>query len=251
MNELFTIDGHKKSDIDHSGIKGMQWYIRRFQNPDGSLTPEGKKRYAKMKAKENKKIEKQESKMAKAVSTFNKKMKVNSTKLQKLELKKISKEEKRQAKEQKAQEALQAKKQKIFNSMDPKKMYENRGLFTNEEISAFNTRLRSEQSLKTPTKTPIENAENFVNNLTRATNVGIKTFDAYTKAADVINKVAGKDALPTFNPEKKKKEKEKRRKIELNNMSLADFLTNINSMTTEEIKDRRMREEAKARLRTF
>lgn len=29
----------------HSGIKGMKWGIRRFQNKDGSLTPAGKKRY--------------------------------------------------------------------------------------------------------------------------------------------------------------------------------------------------------------
>ena len=32
--------------VNHSGIKGMRWGIRRFQNKDGSLTPAGKKRYA-------------------------------------------------------------------------------------------------------------------------------------------------------------------------------------------------------------
>ena len=30
----------------HSGIKGMKWGIRRYQNKDGSLTPAGRKRYA-------------------------------------------------------------------------------------------------------------------------------------------------------------------------------------------------------------
>lgn len=29
----------------HHGIKGMKWGIRRYQNKDGSLTPEGEKRY--------------------------------------------------------------------------------------------------------------------------------------------------------------------------------------------------------------
>lgn len=30
--------------LSHHGIKGMKWGIRRFQNKDGTLTPEGKKR---------------------------------------------------------------------------------------------------------------------------------------------------------------------------------------------------------------
>lgn len=31
--------------LAHHGIKGQKWGIRRFQNPDGSLTPEGIRRY--------------------------------------------------------------------------------------------------------------------------------------------------------------------------------------------------------------
>ena len=31
--------------LEHWGILGMRWGIRRFQNPDGSLTEEGRKRY--------------------------------------------------------------------------------------------------------------------------------------------------------------------------------------------------------------
>lgn len=34
------------TELTHSGIKGMHWGIRRWQNKDGSLTPEGKIRYA-------------------------------------------------------------------------------------------------------------------------------------------------------------------------------------------------------------
>ena len=34
-------------ELQHDGIKGMHWGIRRFQYEDGSLTPEGKVRYAK------------------------------------------------------------------------------------------------------------------------------------------------------------------------------------------------------------
>lgn len=37
----------QKDHLYHSGIKGMRWGIRRFQNEDGSLTEEGKARYGK------------------------------------------------------------------------------------------------------------------------------------------------------------------------------------------------------------
>lgn len=35
-----------KAILEHWGIKGMKWGIRRFQNPDGSLTAAGRKRYS-------------------------------------------------------------------------------------------------------------------------------------------------------------------------------------------------------------
>lgn len=33
------------NELYHHGIKGQKWGVRRFQNEDGSLTPEGRKRY--------------------------------------------------------------------------------------------------------------------------------------------------------------------------------------------------------------
>lgn len=32
-------------ELQHHGIKGQKWYVRRFQNEDGSLTEAGRKRY--------------------------------------------------------------------------------------------------------------------------------------------------------------------------------------------------------------
>ena len=34
-----------KSELSHAGVKGMRWGIRKYQNPDGTLTEEGKRRY--------------------------------------------------------------------------------------------------------------------------------------------------------------------------------------------------------------
>lgn len=35
-----------KNDLQHHGILGMKWGVRRYQNKDGSLTAAGKKRYS-------------------------------------------------------------------------------------------------------------------------------------------------------------------------------------------------------------
>lgn len=38
---IYTTNG----ELYHTGVKGMKWGVRRYQNKDGSLTPAGKKRY--------------------------------------------------------------------------------------------------------------------------------------------------------------------------------------------------------------
>jgi hypothetical protein len=40
-----TIRGAYPNELYHHGIKGQKWGVRRFQNPDGTLTAAGKKRY--------------------------------------------------------------------------------------------------------------------------------------------------------------------------------------------------------------
>lgn len=46
------MDYNYSNEIMHSGIKGMKWGVRRYQNKDGSLTDAGKKRYG-VDAKDN------------------------------------------------------------------------------------------------------------------------------------------------------------------------------------------------------
>lgn len=41
-------------ELYHYGIPGQKWGVRRFQNPDGTLTEKGKKRYEKLNKRINK-----------------------------------------------------------------------------------------------------------------------------------------------------------------------------------------------------
>ena len=67
--EFADIINEKKAEIiEHHGIRGQRWGIRRFQNPDGTLTNEGKKRYERIKpdksVKERKETYKNRKKMS-------------------------------------------------------------------------------------------------------------------------------------------------------------------------------------------
>ncbi len=45
-DELYAdIQPSYNDSLAHHGIKGMRWGVRRYQNPDGSLTADGRKRY--------------------------------------------------------------------------------------------------------------------------------------------------------------------------------------------------------------
>lgn len=47
MNEF-----ENSNELQHHGVKGQKWGVRRYQNKDGSLTPAGEKRAAKLAAKQ-------------------------------------------------------------------------------------------------------------------------------------------------------------------------------------------------------
>ncbi len=71
----------KQDYLEHHGILGQKWGIRRYQNPDGSLTPEGKIRYAELRGEYDNYVKK-----AKDIqSEIDKETQKHGTKIAKLE----------------------------------------------------------------------------------------------------------------------------------------------------------------------
>lgn len=55
--------------LEHHGIKGMKWGIRRYQNKDGTLTDEGRKKYSELSSKEKKERNKKIAKVGIGIAT--------------------------------------------------------------------------------------------------------------------------------------------------------------------------------------
>ena len=145
-------------ELYHSGILGMHWGIRRFQRKDGSLTPEGKRRYRDDKVDGNSKLA---SKSApKATMT-------------------VAKPKKKSEAEIKAE--TEAKKKKILESRSAKELYKNANLFSDTELNAAFNRLNLEKNIKNLIPAEVSKGERFANKF-------IKSSGKLAEIVSVVNK---------------------------------------------------------------
>ena len=136
-------------DLYHSGVKGMRWGVRRYQNPDGSLTPAGKKRYTNADGTLNKKGEKFYSKeMAR--------LKAESERLanEKKTAAKFAKLDQMRKKNSDLKDEIDGKKTETDSKSDSKvstrKLQKEHDVssLTTKEIQDYNTRMQTEENFK-------------------------------------------------------------------------------------------------------
>jgi hypothetical protein len=124
-------------ELYHHGIKNMKWGVRRYQNPDGSLTPAGRKRYSKS--------EKFRAKVdAKQAKTDLKKQLDNNVKRAAKQVKDMSDDDIRSAIARKKLE------REFLGMYDDKRRYKNKspGDLTDEELTAGIERARIEKQYR-------------------------------------------------------------------------------------------------------
>lgn len=222
-------------ELQHHGIKGQRWGQRRFQNPDGSLTERGKKRYN----KEVEKLKAEEKKIKEAEKVAATKKKTQA-KLDKLDAKKAELEERKKAlkkggKEEKpdenAGETPEQKKARLMSSTNPKEIYENRDLFTYQELNDRVNRIDLEARLSN--KIPAEPTKKGALDYVDSTKTAIDKVTGLYKSVDsaysaVTNSAIGKTVAKQLGLDLPKEEKE---------FNLKDFYKNINKKSNQELQD--------------
>lgn len=147
-------------ELYHSGILGMRWGIRRFQRKDGSLTPEGRKRYRDDKVRGSSKS------TSKATMT-------------------IAKPKVKTEAEKKAE--IEAKKKEILESRSAKELYKNANLFNDAELNAAYNRLNLEKNIKSLIPEEVSKGERFVNKFTKTAG---KLSEAIKNGTSLYNNIA-------------------------------------------------------------
>lgn len=148
---MFTVETKEELELYHSGIKGMKWGIRRYQNPDGSLTPAGRKRYMKNPKWRAKYLEYQKQKI-------------------------------RESEAKKA--AAKAKsKENLLKSSNANELYARRNELTTEEIMERVRRLQAEDSLSRFVKKEPSKFEKIKGGVDKVLDVGQSFYDFSQKPA--------------------------------------------------------------------
>lgn len=183
--------------LTHYGIKGQKWGIRRYQNPDGSLTSAGRKRYS-----DSGGIRGAVSKVKNAVTRRGSSSKAAAKK-------------KQEEKEEKEKETLEQKKDRVLKSRSAKELYENADLFTTQELQSAYNRLSLERNISSLVPKDVNKGKQFVDNAIKTTktlndaiDTGSKFYNNVAKVYNSLTDEGRKKPLPMIGDNQKKDKKD-------------------------------------------
>lgn len=190
--------------LTHYGIKGQKWGIRRYQNPDGSLTSAGRKRYS-----DSGGIRGAVSKVKNVVTRRGSSSKAAAKKKQ------AEKEEKEKETLEQKKETLEQKKERVLKSRSAKELYENADLFTTQELQSAYNRLSLERNISSLVPKDVDKGKQFVDNaiktaktLNDAIDTGSKLYSNVAKVYNSLTEEGRKKPLPMIGDNQKKDKKD-------------------------------------------
>lgn len=160
--------------LAHHGIKNQKWGQRRFQNYDGSLTSEGRKRYgvgeSNLSRREKKQAEKAKAKAAKVRAKANSKKKVD------------------------AQKAAEQKQKRMDYLRDhPEKIYKYRKELTQDDVTEIMQKVKFDQSLQDIHKAEVQRGMKKIEGIRQNVETGLKWYqtgkNTYNTIAEVHNAI--------------------------------------------------------------
>lgn len=211
----------ENNELYHWGIKGQKWGIRRFQNSDGSLTPDGRTRYGSG-----------DGKSGSGTSTKGSTKKKVSRKVRKQREKALEKARQAKAEKREQEKTLEEKRAHLLKSTDAKELYENRHLLTTAELNDRINRIDMEARLNS--KIVIEQKQtglDYVNSKMSKASSTINNATNFFKSVDnayssVTNSAIGKTLAKKLGLEPPKQQ-----------FDAAALWKNRNKLTNKEFQD--------------
>ena len=228
MGDILVNYDENDDILIHHGIKGQEWYKRRYQNADGSYTLAGKLR--------RRKSFRLETKDERAERLAKKKERKAVQQVKKAE-KAAKREEKQKIKSAEEAAALERKKMQILRSGDADRIYKNQHLFTDQEMNTALNRLRMNEQVRTmgkdykreveraakaqqasqkkenasqkqsdkqknqnqqQNKQQVKNGQDIVDKLWKAGKTAVGVYGTYNALAKAVNSITGEETLPNF-----------------------------------------------------
>lgn len=166
--------------IYHSGVKGMRWGVRRYQNKDGSLTNLGRSRYRK---------DPNGAISPKQVGAKS----VEKTKQTWRERREAKKAKQAAEKERLAKLTDEQKKEEVLKSRSAEQLYKNAHLFTTNELQTAYNRLQLEANIARLQTDKLDKAKKIANETVvwtkRLGEISTNGINLYNNVAKILNAV--------------------------------------------------------------